>query len=344
VTARAALAAVLLAGCAGCGSSSGLHIENGGSTVRPPRASPSTPAVSTAPAPPPVPGVRLGGPAAMAYDAGRLWCAVQPRGAALVGSLVKVSTATGRVSGPPVPLPPAGRPYLLAVGSDGVWLAAGRRLWKIDPATGGATEMRLDGRATALLDAAGSVWLTETTAAGGRLLRVAPATGSVVERVAVGPAPSAVTVAGGVAWVTDAVDQSVLRFAITPTGVRRTAVIALPRSSRRAPTEVTVYAGLVWVYERGRVLRIAPQSGRVVGTTRVAPTLRGTIAAGGGGVWVIVRTHARHKGAVRLLDGATGLAVGRRIAIDGTPSAIATDAKGAWVLDSRSGRLTRVLP
>ncbi len=337
------LAAVATA-CAACGSGAGLHIEDGGRTVRLHRLPPATPPATTNAQPPVEPGVHLGGPAALAYDTGTLWCAVSP-GAGLVGSLVKVDVATGRRVGAPVPLPTAGRPYLLAVGPDGVWLAAGVRLWQIDPDTGQpAKTARLPGAATAIQDSGGSVWATVTLATGGRLVRVDPATAAVAAQAPVGPSPSALTVAAGSAWVTDSVDQSILRFSLAKGAVRRSGEVSLPRSPVRAPTEITVFNGFVWVYEPGRVLRISQSTDRVLGTTTVASVPGGTIAAGSGGIWVTTRTRLRRRGAVRLLDAATGLAAGRRIVVGGHPTAIVTDGRSAWVLDSGSDRLLRVFP
>jgi hypothetical protein len=337
-----ALAGVAAA-CAACGSGAGLHIEDGGRTVHPKRLAPDVSPPQTHRRPSAEPGVHLGGPAAVAYDTGILWCAVYP-GPGLVGSLVRIDTATGRRVGTPVPLPAAGRPYLLAVGPDGVWLAAGVRLWRIDPDTATvATSTRLPGAATALQDAEGAVWATVTVDGGGRLVRVDPVTARPAAQAPVGPSPSALTAAAGSAWVTDSLDQSILRFSLAKGGVRRSGAVSLPRSTVRAPTQITVYNGFVWVYERGRVLRINPSTDRVLGTTTVAPVADGTIAAGSGGIWIITRTRAR-RGAVRLLDASTGLSAGRRIVIGGRPTAIVTDGRAAWVFESAADRLMRVAP
>jgi hypothetical protein len=335
--------ALATAACAACGSGAGLHIEDGGRSVHPKRLASDASPPPARRQPPAEPGVHLGGPAALAYDAGILWCAVDP-GPGLVGSLVRIDTATGRRLGAPVPLPAAGRQYLLAVGPDGVWLAAGTRLWRIDPDTATvATSAQLPGPATALQDADGSVWATVALDGGGRLVRVDPLTGAAAAQAPVGPSPSALTVAAGSAWVTDSVDQSILRFSLAKGAVRRSGEVSLPRSPVRAPTQITVYNGFVWVYERGRVLRINPSTDRVLGTTTVSSVADGTIAAGSGGVWIITRTRAR-RGAVRLLNPSTGLAAGRRIVIGGRPTAIVTDGRAAWVLDSAADRLMRAAP
>ncbi|MEP6642055.1 MAG: hypothetical protein ABJB93_09140 [Gaiellales bacterium] len=343
MTRRFMLALAVAAACAGCGSGAGLHIEDGGRTVTPGRVTNPTAPPPTGVTTPPQPGLHLGAPAALAYADGALWCAVHPGTGVLVGSLVKVSAASGAPEGAAVPLPPARQPYLLTVGADGVWLAAGTRLWQIDPDTGAAKfTISLGGSTTAVLDTAGSVWATVTTPRGGRLVRVSPGSGTIVSQTVVGPSPSALTVADGLAWVTDRVDQSILRFAIGRRPVRRTGSIPLPRSAVRAPSQITVTAGRVWVYERGRVLRIDPATDRVIGTTSLAPAAGGTIAAGTSGVWVITRTRVRHLGAVRLLDPASGLPVGRRIVVGGDPTAIVTDGSTAWVFDSATTRLIRI--
>jgi hypothetical protein len=339
------VAATALAACSGCGSGDGLHVEAGGRTVA--LHSISAP---TAPAPPaaqhaPRRGIELGAPAAIAYAAGTLWCAVYP-GPGLLGSLVMVSTTTGRRVGAPTPLPPAGSPYLLAVGADGVWVASGTHLWQIDPATGSvAVTTSLPGAATALQDAAGSIWATVVTPSGGlgQLERIDPA-GTTVAQAVTGPAPSALTVADGSAWVTDRVQQSIERFTVTKRKVTRAQTISLPESPVRAPTQITVEGRYVWVYERGRVMRIDPATDAVVGTTSVAPAPGGTLAAGSGGIWVITRTPAGGHGAVRLLDPTSGLGVGQRVKVGARPTAIATDGRGAWVFDSATNRLYRVFP
>jgi hypothetical protein len=343
VTRRLLLALVVAAVCAGCGSGAGLHIEDGGRTVTLRHVTTPTAPPATGVTTPPQPGLHLGAPTALAYAGGTLWCAVQPGSGVLVGSLVKVSGGSGVPEGAAVPLPPAAQPYLLTVGADGVWLASGALLSKIDPDTGAAElTVHLGGNITAVLDAAGSVWATVTTPGGGGLARIEPSAGAFVSQVPVGPSPSALTVADGLAWVTDSVDQSILRFAIGPRAVHRTGSIALPRSAVRAPTQITVTAGRVWVYEPGRVLRIDPATDRVIGTTSLARAPGGTIAAGTSGVWVITRTRVHHLGAVRLLDPASGLPIGRRVVVGGDPTAIVTDGSTAWVFDSATNRLIRI--
>jgi DNA-binding beta-propeller fold protein YncE len=324
-----------------CGTQDGLHVENGGSTVTPPSRTVTPPPSSSAK--PHTRDLALGGPAAIAYADGTLWCAVRPAGGRLVGSLVQVDTASGRVTGAPEPLPVSDHPYLLAVVGGNVWVGGGDRLWRIDPATGAvAATVQLEGRLTALTPGLGDLWATVVSPSRGRLLRLDASSGDLIADARVGPAPSALTVVPRQVWVTDAQRQTVTRFDVRRGVITRGAAVALPLSDRRAPTQVTAYAGLVWVYERGRVIRIDPATATVVGTSTVAPAAGGTIAAGSGGIWVITQTRRYNHGAVRLLDGRSGLGIGRRITIGGHPAAMATDGRSLWVVDATTGRLIRV--
>ncbi len=346
MTARvvAALAAVAAA-CAGCGAGAGLHIENGGRTVRLHQVAPPSPPPTTHAHRPPSPGVHLGGPAVIAYDSGTLWCAVQP-GAGLLGSLIAVDTTTGRrVGGAGAAASGRAGPTCSRSGPTacGLRRACGCGASTRRPARRRSLH-RLAGPATAILDTGGSVWATVQAPGGGRLVRLDPASGSATAQAPLGPSPSALTVAGGSAWVTDSADQSIERFTVSRNALRPAATITLPRSSVRAPTQITVFGGFVWVYERGRVLRIGESSDRVLGTTRVAAVPGGTIAAGSGGIWVITRSRVHDRGAVRLLDASDGLPAGHRIVVGGRPTALATDGRSAWVLDSAADRLIRVFP
>lgn len=340
---QAALAVAAILASA-CGTQDGLHIENGGRTVAPGSTKPHTTPTPTQP-PSRTDSLVLGGRTAIAYTDGTLWCAVRAPGDRLIGSLIQVDTATGHVTGTTEPLPPSDNPYLLAVTGGNVWVTGGDRLWRIDTADGSvAATVDLQGRATALTGGLGDLWVTVEDAGGGRLMRLNADTGAPVAKARLGPGPSALTVVPGAAWVTDSRRQTVTRYALRHRRIVRSATVALPLSDRRAPTQVTVYAGLVWVYERGRVIRIDPGTAAVVGTTTVAPAAGGTIAAGSGGIWVITRTRRHHSGAVRLLDGATGAGIGRRVVVGGDPSALATDGHGVWVVGGPDGRLVRVTP
>ena len=339
---RALVPAAVALATAACGTQSGLHVEDGGTTVRPA----SLPSTSTQH--PPTKAARtaslvLGAPAAIAYADGTLWCAVRP-GGRLIGSLVRVDTVTGRVTGRPTPLPVSADPYLLAVTGEDVWLGGGDRLWRIDPTDGSiAATVSVDGRLTALTAPPGELWATVAGPRGGRLLHLDATSGRPLASAPIGPAPSALTVVPGAAWVTDAERQDVTRLTLRGQRIGGATSVSLPLSSHRRPTQVTVYAGSVWVYERGRVVRIDPATATVVGTTIVAPAAGGTIAAGSGGIWVITSTLRSHRGAVRLLDPKTGAGAGRRTVVGGAPTALATDGRGVWVVDSSRGRLVRVV-
>jgi hypothetical protein len=330
------LAVALLA--AGCGSDSGLHLEQGGRTVK-------LPAPTTGPVTPGNTGprsIQLGGSASAAYGAGVLWAAVRPPGPALVGSLVQIDPATSRRTGAPLPLPASDAPYLLAVGEGGIWLAAGDRIWKIDPrGSAPLAQVPAGGRVTGLLAAQGAVWAIVRPAAGpGRLLRIDPARGRVLRTTRLGLSPSAVTAVPGAVWVADAEARTVTR--IEPGSGRATATIRLPVANSGAPSQITVYAGVVWVYQQDAVVRIDPATNSVTGSTAVVPVRGGTLAAGSGGIWVLTSTPPPRRAALERID-ARGHP-GRAEALGGHPSALVTGGGAVWVIDARSGTIRRFQP
>ncbi len=330
------VALVLLA--AGCGSDAGLHMEQDGRTV-------SFPAPPSGPVAPGITGprsIQLGGSASVAYQSGVLWAAVHPPGSALVGSLVQIDPATSRRTGSALPLPPSAAPYQLAVGEGGIWLAAGDRIWKIDP-RGAAplAEIAVGGRVSGLLAAQGAVWaIVRPAGERGRLVHIDPARGRIVRTIPVGGSPSAVTAVPGAVWVADAATRSVTR--IDPRTGRVIAGIRLPGSNSGAPSQITVYAGVVWVYQQDAVVRIDPSTNTVAGSIAVVPVHGGTLAAGSGGVWVLTSTPPPRRAALERID--PGGAPGRAEALGGHPSALVTGAGAVWVVDVRAGTVRRFRP
>src|SRR5262249_25086353 len=140
----------------------GLHVENGGRTISVATAG----VVSTGGGPPAklprhvTDRVSLGGVPTVAWDGSTIWAAAWPGGSRALGSLVGIDPATGRAR-PPLPLPPSTQPYLLAATPDGLFVATGRRLLRIDPADGRTiSSAALDGAPRGMVEARGSVWVT----------------------------------------------------------------------------------------------------------------------------------------------------------------------------------------
>ena len=333
---QAAAIALLLVLAAGCGSQSGLHVENGGRTVPVvPAGGGSSTGVHTSP--PALPQrvtarIPLGGVPAIAWDGNTtMWAAVWAGGPHLLGSLIAVDT----VSGTPAPatlLPASDAPYLIAATSSAVYVAGGGAVMRIDPATGKVVARRpVAGRLRALLAAQGWLWLT---AGGGRLMQLDPDTLRVVAVRHITPHPDAITTEPGSVLVTDDRDRTLQRMTIASGKVTATTGIGANGAGR--PSQITVYAGSIWVYEGTTVLRVATSALQLIDRVTV-PGGGGSIAAGTGGVWV-----SGSFGVARI-DAATG-ALEPPTAVGQAGAAIATTGDAVWVAQSPSGTLLRLVP
>ena len=70
-----------------------------------------------------------------------------------LGSLIAIDPASGRAQ-PPLPLPPSTQPYLLAASPDGLFVATGRRLLRINPSDGSVlASAAVGGRPRAVVEA-----------------------------------------------------------------------------------------------------------------------------------------------------------------------------------------------
>ena len=331
---RLVVLAAAAALAAGCGAQSGLHLENGGRTVnvavattstRPSSGGPSLPRQVTARVP-------LGGVPAICWDGGHtLWAAVWGGGPQLIGSLVPVDTATAR-AGEAFALPPSPRPYLIAASSDAVDVVAGSQLVQIDPATGHVvktSDLGADGRA--LLLSRRSLWATLDD---GSVVRLNPASLAVRDRLHITGSPEAITTSPGSVFVTDDQARDLIR-ARAATG-RVTDTVAIAATGAGPPSQITVYAGSIWVYEGSSVVRLLLQSTRLVDRLSL-PGGGGSIAAGAGGVWV-----SGSFGVARI-DPASGQ-VTTAVKVGAAGAAIATTGDAVWVVQRAGGTLLRLSP
>lgn len=327
------LLAVALA--AACGQQTGLRLENGGKTV------PTVPD-TTSPAPPPSGrqvsrGVVLGPKADLAYDDGTVWAAVWGGGPNLVGSLVEIDAATGRAVGKPRELPPSPEPYLLAVGSGAIWLAAGSEIWRVDPLTGslsGPTDV--GGPAKALLVTPTGVWVSvDVKLGGGALVKLSIADGSDRGSVPIGAGAGPITEVPGAVWAVDPTDGTLSR--VVPATLRREGRrIPVHAVGSDPPSQITVYDGSVWVYEGNVVLRVPP--GKTAPTQKVTlPTgAPGDMAAGSGGIWV-------SDGDKLLRIDATSGTIAETHTVRGARfTTLITGSGSVWALDAKHGRLVRL--
>jgi hypothetical protein len=326
------LAAAVLAG--GCGAQTGLHVENGGRTVH-------VAVTTTAPSsgggghrlPHQVTArIPLGGVPAIAWDGDHtLWAAVWGGGPHLVGSLIPIDTATAHV-GTARTLPPSPRPYLIAAGADAVYVAAGRQVLQLDPVAGSATHnVDLGANVRALLASRGSIWATLD---GGTLTRMRPDGLAIRSRLQVTGSPEAVTTSPGSVFVTDDGARDVVRVRTRTGGVIKT--VSIGASGAGPPSQITVYAGSIWVYEGSSVLRLLLRTTRLVDRITL-PGGGGSIAAGAGGVWV------SGSFGVAQIDAATGQ-VTRPVEVGAAGAAIATTGDAVWVVQRTGGTLLRLSP
>ena len=320
---------------AGCGSQSGLHVENGGHTVVVvPAGSSGGGGHSTTPALPRRVTARipLGGVPAIAWDGTTtIWAAVWGGGPHLLGSLIAVDTATG-TAGPPSMLPASHTPYLIAATASSVYVAGGGAVMRIDPSTGKVIERRdVGARMRALLAAQGRLWVT---ADGGRLVQLNPDTLGVVATRHVTGHPDAITTDAGSVLVTDDRDRTLTRMNIATGKVTGSTSIGANGAGR--PSQITVYAGSIWVYEGTTVLRVATGALQLLDRVTV-PGGGGSIAAGSGGVWV-----SGDFGVARI-DPATG-ALDTPVAVGQAGAAIATTGDAVWVVQRPTGTLLRLVP
>ena len=229
-------------------------------------------------------------------------------------------------------LPASNTPYLIAATASAVYVAGGGAVMRIDPSTGKVIERRdLGARLRALLAAQGRLWVT---ADGGRLVQLNPDTLGVVATRHVTGHPDAITTDAGSVLVTDDRDRTLTRIDIANGKVTGTTSIGANGAGR--PSQITVYAGSIWVYEGTTVLRVATGALQLLDRVTV-PGGGGSIAAGTGGVWV-----SGNFGVARI-DPATG-ALDTPVAVGQAGAAIATTGDAVWVVQRPTGTLLRLVP
>ncbi|MDX6552568.1 MAG: virginiamycin lyase [Gaiellales bacterium] len=326
---RALLPLLLVA--AGCGSGSGLHVENNGHTVRTQGGGASPPATTgTAPATLPrhvTARVEVGGETRLAWDGSTVWAAAWPAGPGALGSLIPIEARTG-TAGKPLPLPPSPRAYLIAASRGRIWVTAGNRVLRIDPASGALiASTDVGGPPRALLAARGSLWVTVAV---GPVVQLDPDHLHVVRKTTVTPAPYALTTLGGSVYVTDEQQQTLVR--LDPRTGRSVSTISIRGSGAQPPSEITAYGDSIWVYEGSSVVRVGPLGARVLDRIALKGD-GGSMAAGTGGIWTT--------GAfgVARIDPVTG-ELNRPIALGSPGESLATTGDAVWV--ATSGAVLRV--
>jgi len=137
---------------------------------------------------------------------------------------------------------------------------AGGQLLQFDPATGHiARSSDLGAAARAVLLSRRSLWVTLDD---GAVLRLDPTSLAVRARLHLTPSPEAITTSPGSVFVTDDHARDLIR-ARAGTG-RVTDTVTIAASGAGPPSQITVYADSIWVYEGSSVVRLLLRTTRLV--------------------------------------------------------------------------------
>jgi len=197
--------------------------------------------------------------------------------------------------------------------------------------------------AGSMTGADGVLWVLDASS---RVVRIDPRTNAVVGKPLRVPADAvAIAVGQGALWVTSVApgdlgaprDDAVTRIDLA-TG-RTVATVKV----RRAPLDIAVTPGTVWVTNSGgggdSVARIDPKTNRLAGrpvTTGASPQ---SLAVGGGSLWA-----ANHDaGTVARIDLASGKVVAN-IPVPSEPHRVAYGAGAAWVGNWHDNSVSRIDP
>ncbi len=184
----------------------------------------------------------------------------------------------------------------LAFGADSLWIAAGDRLLRLDPATDRVTASipvaQQDSGPAGLAFGAGAVWVP--VAVPGSIWRVDPGSNKIVARIPLGESLAGfigIAASDSAVWITSGEQQDGERggvlFRVDPRRNRVTARLPLPG----VPSDVAANRESVWIATTsGQVLVVEPGRGRIVGAVQTGGPLGFTqtvaVWAGMGAVWL----------------------------------------------------------
>jgi YVTN family beta-propeller protein len=189
----------------------------------------------------------------------------------------------------------------------------------------------------------GRLWVLD---ASGTVVRIDPRTNAVVDKPLRVPANAeAIAVGDGALWAASVAPGDLgepHNDTVTHIDLATGRTVATIRV-RRAPLDIAVTPGAVWVTNSGgggdSVARINPQTNRLVGrpvTTGASPQ---SLAVGGGSLWV-----ANHDArTVTRIDPASGKAVAD-IPVPSEPHRVAYGADAAWVGNWHDNSVSRIDP
>jgi streptogramin lyase len=193
----------------------------------------------------------------------------------------------------------------------------------------GTGRIAIGGYANLVAVGEGYVWVPVATPAATAervtLLRIDPVSGAVARRPHGGSSEVRIRTGGGAVWLADPQTRELTRIDIA-TGRR---IVRRPFGARRAPRELAVGAGGVWlVPENGGDLAVADlRDGRVRRRIHTGASTIGDVAPAGRTVWL----SAAGPPMVMRLDARTGRPHGKPVRVGATALDIEATPERAWV-------------
>jgi virginiamycin B lyase len=222
--------------------------------------------------------IRVGrDPVGLAAGFGSIWVANQSS-----QTVARLDARTGRLEAT-IPVIGHVSPGQLAVDAEVVWVKAGARLWRLDPATNTMTDRTGDwevvGGDLAAVD--GLLWLSgRTRDRAGQIVRVDSSTSRVVDRFRT-DGDGALAFGGGDVWVAGIGTKTIYRY--DPASARLLARIPIGTVAKR----LTAVSGSLWVSsDSGQVTRIDMATNRITGGFQVSGSAP-AVVAGLGSVWIV---------------------------------------------------------
>jgi YVTN family beta-propeller protein len=175
--------------------------------------------------------------------------------------------------------------YAIAAGNGAVWVGSGNDLIKVDPKEAAvADRLHLGGGVNGVAVLGSSVWVCASDDSVSRISSVAVRPTAHTD---IGLVPSGIATGNDFVWVGT---PTVLRIdPLTARVTGTTTLIDIQRQSFPPTLEIAYGENAIWVasYDKGRVMRLDPDTGSVVENIHVGGHPSG-IAVGGGKVWVTV--------------------------------------------------------
>jgi DNA-binding beta-propeller fold protein YncE len=199
---------------------------------------------------------------ALAFDGGSVWVADQAGGA-----LLRVDPKANRVIGRIRMGEPQAGPWGVVAAGGGVWASFEEEtIWRIDSRTGKVTDKLPVLNIGAFAVGDGALWSpcceTERPKSSGRVTKVDLATRRVTAKIAIKGNPFTAAVAGTSVWVAGGLPNSMWR--IDP--AHHTVSTVKQGYARHDTLHMVAGLGALWIANPGGLLKINPDTGRVLAT------------------------------------------------------------------------------